>query len=332
MAKVSPLRHLKMVIEMYPAMSSWVRTCLEDKGKVGEADWPNWCFMPKAAWVALIQVKSMPVNQVEPDWAVAEGVSVLSAIGTWRYSQGIYRFDAGLLTALADTDISGDLPSELFRRLPEWCVYIETPGLSWFDLDLHGFWVHLEWDFNHQHEELRFVLNTDQGLVLQPLHLGKWSVEEAIDRTLAFSTANAKSDSVLRNFLALESLIKNSLVEELKPLISILLYLCSDEPDFDPLRMPQAMPSRPVLRKGKRSLYLYTPEKARVFPVGNRVGPLLRNAIEAQVSGRTVKTHLRRGHWHGFWKGPRKGVHNFIYHWIAPLVVEGKKPSEVVDT
>ena len=58
---------------------------------------------------------------------------------------------------------------------------------------------------------------------------------------------------------------------------------------------------------------------------------MLRQAIESEVTGRTIKTHLRRGHWHGFWKGPRSGVRNFIYHWIAPLVVVGRKQSEVMD-
>ena len=97
----------------------------------------------------------------------------------------------------------------------------------------------------------------------------------------------------LTSFLNMDFLVQFSPLEELKPLISILLYLCSDEPDFDPLRTPQPRPSRPVLKQGKRGQYIFTPDKPKVFPVGVRVGPVLRHAFESEVTGRTVKTHLR---------------------------------------
>ena len=330
MAKVSPMQHLKRLTESYPGMSSWVSTCLQDKGKPGEPDWPNWCFMPMAAWAALIQVRCAGLDPCLKELAVSADLARLSAIGMWRYSQGIYRYDADLLSALADSKLSGELPSKVFRRLPEWCVYIETPGFTWLGSALHGFWAHLEWDYNLQREELRLLLNTDRGLVMQPLHLGNWSIEEALHKTLEYTLGNAQKNW-LTQWLDMETLAGFSPLAELKPLISILLYLCSDEPDFDPSRTPQPRPSRPALKKGKRGHYLFTPDKPSVFSVGGSVGPSVRNAIESEVTGRTVNTHLRRGHWHGYWKGPRSGVRNFIYHWIAPLIVEGRMQSEVID-
>ncbi len=330
MAKVSPMQHLKRITESYPGMSSWVSTCLQDKGKPGEPDWPNWCFMPMAAWAALIQVRCAGLDPFLKELAVSADLARLSAIGMWRYSQGIYRYDADLLSALADSKLSGELPSKVFRRLPEWCVYIETPGFTWLGSALHGFWAHLEWDYNLQREELRLLLNTDRGLAMQPLHLGNWSIEEALHKTLKFTLANAQRNT-LTSWLDIETLARLSPLADLKPLVSILLYLCSEAPDVDPLRMPQPRPSRPDLKNGKRGRYIFTPEKPKVFPVGGVIGPMLRNAIDSEVTGRTVRTHLRRGHWHGFWKGPRSGVRNFIYHWIAPLVVVGRKQSEVMD-
>lgn len=284
-----------------------------------------------AAWAALIQVRCAGLDPFLKELAVSVDLARLSAIGMWRYSQGIYRYDADLLAALADSDLSGELPSNLFRRLPEWCVYIETPGLTLLDSELYGFWAHLEWDFNLQREELRLVMNTDLGLFVQPLHLGNWSIEEALHKTLEFTVANAQEHG-LTGLGDMDILARRSLLAELKPLISILLYLCSEEPDFDPSRTPQFRPSRPALKNGKRGRYIFTPDKPKVFPVGGRVGPMLRNAIEYDVTGRTVKAHLRRGHWHGFWKGPRTGIRNFIYHWISPLIVVGKKQAEVMDT
>lgn len=62
-------------------------------------------------------------------------------LATWRLGKGIYRFDADLRAALLDTPITGDIPTEVLKRLPEWCVYVETPGFRSSDRDVHGFFV-----------------------------------------------------------------------------------------------------------------------------------------------------------------------------------------------
>jgi hypothetical protein len=57
-----------------------------------------------------------------------EAITDLYAIGTWRVTQGIYRFDDELLRALAETPLDISLPASLLTRLPEWAVYVETQG------------------------------------------------------------------------------------------------------------------------------------------------------------------------------------------------------------
>lgn len=119
--------------------------------------------------------------------------------------------------------------------------------------------------------------------------------------------------------------------QELRSLISIVLYLCSSEPDIDPARMPNSTTRELPFRKGKKGNYLFTPDKPRVFRVGGTLGEKLRGAA-VQATRKTVKTHLRRAHWHGFWKGPRSGERTFFYRWIPPLVIEGKiLPEAVLD-
>lgn len=87
--------------------------------------------------------------------------------------------------------------------------------------------------------------------------------------------------------------------QELRSLISIVLYLCSSEPDIDPARMPNSTTRELPFRKGKKGNYLFTPDKPRVFRVGGTLGEKLRGAA-VQATRKTVKTHLRRAHWHGF--------------------------------
>lgn len=329
MDNVSPMQHLTQATKKYPNMSSWVGTFLKAKGEPGGQNWPNWCFLPMAAWAAIIQTQAHKSNRYASPMEVAATVGTLSAIGTWRYSQGIYRMDAHLLAELARTECSGALPCDVLRRLPEWCVYVETPGLTYFESALHGFWAHLEWDMNHQREELRLVLNTSQRLIPEPLHLGEWSVEEAVTKALKVVNTNLGG---LLDTGQLGSLLQEYKVKQLRPLISILLYLCSEEPDIDPALMPEPSSRKSVFRKGKSGLYLFTPEKPKIFNVGSNVGRSFRNEQEVQLNGRSVKAHLRRGHWHGFWKGPRLGDRTFIYRWISPLVVKGKRQMYASDS
>ncbi len=320
MRNVSPMRHLKTVMTTYPEMSSWAKYCFERKGGSAIPDWPNWCFLPSWCWTAFAYSK----NQNMEIYDLFEEGGLLSVIGAWRYSKGIYRLDATLLSALTETDIAEELPSELFQRLPEWSIYVETPGLPWAGDPINGFWVSLDFDILDKSQYLWFVLNSSRGLLPFCVELGVHSIDELMRKAMVSLSGGLKSrypditeDSVRQNF------------QELRSLISIVLYLCSSEPDVDPARMPNSTDRVLPFRKGKKGNYLFTPDKPRIFHVGSTLGAKLRGAA-AQASRKTVKTHLRRAHWHGFWKGPRSGERTFFYHWIPPLVIEGKPVPEVV--
>jgi hypothetical protein len=98
-----------------------------------------------------------------------------------RYTQGMYGFDKDVAKALTDTGLEGDIPTDLFLRLPEWCVYLETPGQERHGATLYGFWAHVEHDINDNRPELRFLLDTEQGLILQILHIAR-SIGEGVSR------------------------------------------------------------------------------------------------------------------------------------------------------
>jgi len=60
-----------------------------DRGH-GLPNWPDWCFLPMSGFYAILsddaQCDRLPLNQMED-------VARLAAMGTWRVTQGIYRFD-----------------------------------------------------------------------------------------------------------------------------------------------------------------------------------------------------------------------------------------------
>ncbi|WP_192905784.1 AcrVA2 family anti-CRISPR protein [Geobacter anodireducens] len=289
-------------------------------------DWPKWCFLPMAGWYAI--VSGGGGNRVPPH--MIADVGRLAAIGTWRYSQGIYRFTTEMYQAIADTGLRGNLPSDVLMRLPEWCVYVETPDRIWLGTHLYGIWAHLESDANDGRRELRLLLDTEDALIPIPVHLGDWTVEEAVTRMIN-ETARQSVVHLKRPFLR-DVATDMQIADALRPLISLLLYLCSDEPEIDDDREPGAFPAQPHPRKTKQGLRWFPPDRPRIWTVGGKMAVRLREARQAaerstSTGQRTLTPHIRRAHWHGFWTGPLDGPRRFSYHWLPPILVSGRAPE-----
>ncbi len=313
---MNPTVHLHKINKKYPGAWKQLAVMRKDKG-VDLPDWPAWCFLPMSGWYAIVSAKysvqQLSIDQI-PDLAH------IAALGTWRYSQGIYQFDSDAAKALADTVTHGELPIDVIMRLPEWCVYIDTPNRRWASENLHGFWAHLEYDVNTQRHELRLLLNTEKMLVPQIVHLGRWTVTEAVDRWFSESRKQSGLAGIAMPGYDITADAVERLSAEINPLISLLLYLCSDEPDISNRDLPDSQPGRAKPKKTKKGWRLLPPNKPKIWHVGKSIGDTLRSA-DYQDSGRSVRPHLRRAHWHGYWTGPRDGEQKFRYKWLPPVVV-----------
>ena len=314
-----PLEHLNTASKIFPSAWKQVESMLEGKGKDLPV-WPEWCFLPMAAWYAIVSGggdNRLGIDEIR-------NVGQLAAIGTWRYSQGIYRFDPDLLAALAKTELEGDIPADVVMRLPEWSIYIETSGMKWSGSELYGFWAHLESDANDGRVELRLLLDMEESLIPFPIHIGKWSLREAVSRALNVAAAQGV---VMGNPILRDSQIDSEITQSLQPLIALVLYLCSDEPEIDNDREPGSSPYRAVPRKVKGGVRWYAPDRPRIWEIGRAIGHKLRKEVlGCQRDG--VKAHLRRAHWHGFWLGPKAGERTFRYHWLPQIVVGNKNTEE----
>ena len=142
------LKQLKTV----PKLSAMVDVMRADKEAGETTNWANWCFLPHEAWNAIAQaVEANPIRQSTLG-------DFLSAVGTWRYSQGIYRFDETFYQAVADSDGMSKIPSEVLLRLPEWSVYVETPNMTFMGAAIDGFFAHLDDDRMNGRTILRLSL------------------------------------------------------------------------------------------------------------------------------------------------------------------------------
>lgn len=311
-----PVQRLTGMMRTYPLAGIMVDLFWSGRGK-DLPDWPEWCLLPMSGWYAIIcetnGINSLPLP-------LAAEPARLAAVGTWRYSQGIYRVDSDVLAALTDSPISGNIPSEVLYRLPEWCVYVETPGHQWMGETLHGFWSHLEWDAKTTRTELRFLLDLEGEPLGLSLHVGPWTIIEAVDRMIAEAEKYGQKRGI--DIDATPDAVQEA-AKEINPLVSILLYLCSGEPEISNARMPGTSPARARPTKTKRGWRLFPAPGPRIWTTGEHLGAKLRQAVAGDPTGRMVKAHLRRGHWHGYWTGPRQGERKFLYHWIHPLIAGG---------
>lgn len=323
------LSHLAALMRRYPQLPDYVDTFLADKG-VGLPDWPPWCFIPKAAWYAI--VVATDGDPYSASVKRAEDIAILGALAPWRYTQGIYRIDTTLVDALVDTPLDNILPADVFLRLPQWSVYIELPRgrLQWMGAPLHGYWASLEWHAGREQgrRELHLLLDMDDSLALTVLFLGPWTVAESLRRVVAEAQRNADDLGI---DMTLSPGLPAALAENITPLLSLLLYLCADQPEVDDEREPGHSPYNPQPKRVKRGWRLFPPPRPTVWRVGDAIGAQLRQAVQnahaerEEGEQRTVRTHIRRGHWHGYWTGPRDperaDARGFIYHWLPPMVI-----------
>lgn len=254
-AACRPREHLAAIARRYP--DCWAR--LDDmrrmRGAAGVGEWPDWCFLPMAASYAVVARDGRVASDRIAD------VGRLAALAAWRLTQGVYRFDPVVREALCATPVPSDIGHDLLLRLPEWCVYLETPGMTWMKQPLQGVFVHLEFDANDHTPELRLVADTEAGLLPLPLHLGPWPLLESIRRV---STAPAKramlSPGAVQAGAPLEIL-----QSEVEPVISLVLHLCAHA---DRIRDGARRPGRPQPKPTKKGPRLFAAEKATTWTIG----------------------------------------------------------------
>jgi len=288
---------------------------------------------------------------------ISTRVGVIGALVSWRATQGIYEFHPELLPSLRDTPLSGDLPTELFYRLPEWCVYISTPGIEAPGKPVLGFFAFLEDDVKKpEHHELHFVLDYGEYGSLLPLgiHLGSGSVQESLDSFLAEGLQIAwRNPALLKNEFpgtshseAMELVKKDAenskgrMVEMLRPMVSLTLYLCSEGREIQDADGSKKQPLRPAARKTKKGPKLFPPDKPSAWEVGYRIGEALRQArlqagqSEGQGTHASPAPHIRRAHWHSFWMGPVKDPDSrrAVVKWLPPIPVGVKDAEDLIPT
>lgn len=313
-AEPAPLRHARAV-EADFGHRVWrqLDALLDDVRRDGET-WPAYVYAPLAGAYAIATGGGPAPPKRGND------VARIGALSAWRRTKGIYRYDADLRAALAETDLDRDLPTDILARLPEWCVYIDlsrAPIRSPAG-DIEGAYAHLECDMNDRREELRLLLVSGDSLIPIPIHLGG-TLRAGIDRAKLEIRANyalARGGRDLEAQAMGEAL--GAMSRAIEETVSLVLYLCSDAPDVTDAAGAERGP--PVPSKGAA-------QAVSAWDVGWRLGAALRRAraMRSEDAGGThagPQPHVRRAHWHAYWMGSEaKRDRRRVLRWLAPIFV-----------
>lgn len=317
-----PKMHLVAAGKLFPGAWRLFDQCRQDRG-VDLPDWPDYVYCPMAASYAIVSGGGS--NRIST--SLIADVGRLAAVAAWRVTQGVFRFDPTLYASLIDTEIKGDLPCDMLRRLPAWCVYIETPGHVWGSLSVFGFFAHLEWDSNTGREELRLLMDCEEALIPVPIHLGPWSLEEALNRSFSEAVRQGVIHGNTREASLMSSTKAQAAKEtsdSLAPLLSLLLYLCAENADLGEHR-----PSYPKPKRTKEGWRLFPPDKPTTWEVGVRIGAALRKAyqqaefnqpsVDSETGRARPRGHVRHAHWHTFLHGEGRSKRKL--KWMPPIPV-----------
>lgn len=290
----------------------------------GQMEWPDYCLLPiNAAATYLMYTEKCT------DAEAAAGSAELTACYIWRQNKIVYAFDPDLASALADqandlkdTDV---LPADLLFHLPYPCIYIKAPGVL---ESMDGFWAWMDYDVNRNGPELRiqWVAEDMAHSIPQVMHIIPGAtIHDCVLDTLQTTLEHLREPVDVSHPADSSRIILSA--------IQLVLYLLAENADVEDAPKPQlrVVNSKRTPKPSKPGIQDKAGE-VKQKNVGVIIGSAFRRSRSASPSpkpespgtGTSKRAHLRRGHWHHYWRGPKSGDRELVLRWTAPTMIHGE--------
>lgn len=310
--------------------------------------------------VGKVILRVLEARGLSPETAEGTAVALQAAMTTrarlavqgWRKTRGLYRFDAALWRELQNSTIQR-LALDSLMHLPEPVVLVEVPhqdrrglaeritGKGWTLESIRALIISLDhsstpgavpWTLSlvvvGEVDDPRVPFGMTSTLIPLEDDLADCvPPPELLDGMLSGEVATYDSDVLadLREKGAVTVEIQRARAQAA---LAPLLWLAQAIDHQD--RAAGERVQREIKGRGRRTV---GKPLATTWEIGARLGPVLRQADDAERTegaagggdGRTVRPHLRRGHWRGVWVGPRDGERRIEPRWIAPTVVNAEQ-------
>lgn len=323
----APLELLKRTTAIFPDAWKQMEKFHKENGTNGLPSWPDWCYAPIAASIAVATSGAIVAN-IEEIMPAMTAAQTIAALAPWRLSKEVFVMDPDLELLLYKQADDLDIRSDILMHLPYPCFYVQTSALFFGSQKIDGFFVHLEYDVNDGHNELRFLfVDEDRDTFGYPVYIDAQDIRSSIEQTLKQAHQNMAPDSPYRSAImmspdklfALEGLLKESL--------QLVLYLCAENSEI------KKNPEQDTFMRRSSLIIRDRYAEIRKWDVGVRIGQAVRRYKQASSviadtdqrqqghSHASPRPHLRRGHWHNYWTGPTDGERKLILKWTAPTFV-----------
>lgn len=247
-------------------------------------------------------------------------------IAAWTTSKHVYEIDGEVAGSLSGQSLDGELPVELFERLPYPSLYVEDAS-SFRGFGTRGFLATVLGD-NAGGESLWlcfFPSNETQPVQIVSLDVKRGNtIAKAVEALVETDTVFIGSNTF--------ALSNANLRRELSRAVNLLLYVVSSEADAEVVYRPPS-----GRKEGRRS----NPETVTL--VGSRMGHAIGKArIRATASerdatghARSVAPHVRKAHWQHYWVGKRKDRDDgrfgdeLVLRWVPPAFVNARTGDQV---
>lgn len=322
-----PLLMLKKISEQYPKAWDQMEMFHSENGSPQLGSWPDWCYAPMSAALAVAS-EGYDLNKLPIDirMAMISVAQAIFAMAPWRLSKEVYVIDEDLKDLLFEQDGELDVPDEVLLQLPYPCFYVELPNTYYRADKIHGFFVTLEYDVNNGDKELKPVFLTDDGNIFSySIHIGAKTIEESVDMLDKQALENTNGDKELKR-LALRAMQDSAETKIfLKQILQVILYILAQNAEITPSSEQSFITKRGKTVKDKYS-------EIRKWDVGIRVGAAIRQQKAKEQSRekeykesehQSPRPHMRRGHWHHFWTGPKaqQEERKLILKWLSPMAI-----------
>ncbi|QQO90395.1 hypothetical protein pEaSNUABM5_00253 [Erwinia phage pEa_SNUABM_5] len=261
----------------------------------------------------------------------------------WSFSKGSFEPEQELKEHIIKSDPPKVLPCAMLRQLPSWSQWIDCDvavditenGVIEQTLSLTGFWA----TYCNVGGRLNLCLTAlglyypkgdhnseDDDAHSQVARVScMFEIEE--DRPLedtclvdAFFMSAKGNHGLYDDHPEFEP-ISNMIKRWAKQSVNILVFVASEIDSLPAENRTGIVPRR----KGKH-YRLATVTKERRWTVGQEFLTPIREyeeALRTMTVAQKRAAHIRRGHYHSFWRGPRDGQRELFSKWLPPCVVRG---------
>lgn len=324
-----PLKMINYLTKLYPVIWKEMEEFHNMNGTSSYANWPDWCYAPiEAALTIASDGNNLNILTPKQKGAVVSCAQLISVLAPWRLSKEVYIIDEKIKDLLFEQKDDVEIPTDILLHLPYQCFYIELPN-TYFDSEkIHGFFVSLDYNIKLKERDLKLTfLSEKEDVFSYPIDLDAGSIEKSIKKLNDQLVAYAKGDKELEEYAKSDPAKDSETITFIKQVMQIVLYILAQNAEIAPDEEQKAITKRGVIIKDKYS-------EIRKWDVGFRTGSAIRLYEETEKlrstenqnkngSHASPRPHMRRGHWHHFWTGPKAQPEErkLILKWLSPMTV-----------